>query len=56
MIRGLKDKVPKGNYVIRCGILDRMVENKIIYKFLEYGAKVKEEEEQRLEKLKELKK
>ena len=43
MVRGLKDKVPKGNYVIRCGILDRMIENKIYYKFLEYGAKVKAE-------------
>lgn len=37
-VRGLKDKVPKGNYVIRCGVLDRMIENKIYYKFLEYGA------------------
>lgn len=45
MIRGLKDKVPKGNYVIRCGVLDRMIENKIYYKFLEYGTKIKAEEE-----------
>eukprot|EP00347_Sterkiella_histriomuscorum_P020652 403336985 len=50
MVRGLKDKVPKGNYVIRCGVLDRMIENKIYYKFLEYGAKLKAEEEARLER------
>lgn len=53
MVRGLKDKTPKGSYVVRAGILDRMVENKIYYKFLEYGAKVKAEEEARKEKQKE---
>ena len=53
MVRGLKDKVSKGSYVVRAGILDRMVENKIYYKFLEYGSKVKAEEEARKEKKKE---
>ncbi len=50
MVRGLKDKAPKGSYVIRCGVLDRMVENKVYYKFLEYGAKVKAELELKREK------
>jgi hypothetical protein len=45
MVRGLKDKIPKGNYVVRAGILDRMVENKLNYKFIEYGNKVKAFEE-----------
>ena len=49
MARGLKDKVPKGSYVIRCGVLDRMIDNKIYYKFLEYGAKVKAEAEAKKE-------
>ena len=53
MVRGLKDKAPKGSYVIRCGVLDRMVENKVYYKFLEYGAKVKAEQEAKREKLEE---
>lgn len=43
MIRCVRDKLPKGSYTIRASILDRLVENKMYYKFLEYGAKVKAE-------------
>lgn len=40
--RCLRDKIPPGDYVIRCGVLDRLVENKLYYKFVEYGEKIKE--------------
>ena len=39
----MRDKVPKGDYVIRAGMMDRLVENKLYYKFLEYGERVKEQ-------------
>ena len=39
----MRDKVPKGDYVIRAGMLDRLVENKLYYKFIEYGERVKEQ-------------
>lgn len=42
MVRALKDKVPKGNYLIRASVLDRLVDNKMYYKFIEYGNKKKE--------------
>lgn len=45
MVRALKDKVPKGNYIIRASVLDRLVDNKMYYKFIEYGNKVKEEQD-----------
>lgn len=39
----MRDKVPKGDYVIREGMIDRLVENKLYYKFIEYGDRVKEQ-------------
>lgn len=39
----MRDKVPKGDYVIRAGVMDRLVENKLYYKFIEYGERVKEQ-------------
>lgn len=41
--RCLRDKIPKGDYVLRAGVLDRLVENKLYYKFVEYGNRVKEQ-------------
>lgn len=41
--RCMRDKVPKGDYVIRAGMMDRLVENKLYYKFVEYGERVKEQ-------------
>ena len=41
--RCMRDKVPKGDYVIRAGVMDRLVENKLYYKFIEYGERVKEQ-------------
>ena len=40
--RSLRDKIPKGDFVIRASILDRLVENKMYYKFVEYGNRVKD--------------
>lgn len=54
--RCMRDKVPKGEYVIRATVMDRLVENKLYYKFVEYGQRVKEqnrtdkERSERLEK------
>jgi hypothetical protein len=45
MIRCLKDKAPKGSYLIRASVIDRLVDNKMYYKFVEYGNLLKEEEE-----------
>ena len=50
MVRCLKDKAPKGNYIIRATVLDRLVDNKLYYKFIEYGNKIKEEQEIKREK------
>ena len=44
MIRCLKDKAPKGSYLIRASVIDRLVDNKMYYKFIEYGNLLKEEE------------
>ena len=41
--RCIRDKIPKGDYVIRAGVLDRLVENKLYYKFVEYGNRVKDQ-------------
>lgn len=41
--RCMRDKVPKGEYVIRATVMDRLVENKLFYKFVEYGQRVKEQ-------------
>ena len=41
--RCMRDKVPKGDFVIRAGVMDRLVENKLYYKFIEYGNRVKEQ-------------
>jgi len=41
MARCLKDKVPRGSYVVRACVLDRLVENRMYYKFVEYGNLVK---------------
>jgi actin-related protein len=50
MVRALKDKVPKGNYIIRASVLDRLVDNKMYYKFIEYGNKEREEEDAKRER------
>jgi Ran GTPase-activating protein (RanGAP) involved in mRNA processing and transport len=42
-MRCMRDKIPKGDYVLRVGVLDRLVENKMYYKFFEYGNRVKEQ-------------
>ena len=39
----MRDKIPKGDFVLRVGVLDRLVENKMYYKFFEYGNRVKEQ-------------
>ena len=41
--RCLRDKIPKGDFIIRAGVLDRLVENKLYYRFVEYGERVKEQ-------------
>ena len=41
--RCMRDKVPKGEYIIRATVMDRLVENKLFYKFVEYGQRVKEQ-------------
>lgn len=40
--RRLRDKVPKGEYVIRASVLDRLIQNKMEYKFIEYGNRIKD--------------
>lgn len=42
--RCMRDKVPKGDYIIRATAMDRLVENKLYYKFVEYGQRVKEQQ------------
>lgn len=39
--RNMRDKVPKGEYIVRATVLDRLVDNKLYYKFVEYGQRVK---------------
>jgi hypothetical protein len=58
MVRCLKDKAPSGSYMIRASVLDRLIDNKMYYKFIDYGNKEKEKEaikreEEAEEKLKE---
>jgi hypothetical protein len=48
MTRCMKDKIPEGQYVIRAGVLDRLIENKLYYKFIEHG--IKEQELKEVEK------
>jgi len=52
MARCLRDKVPKGDYVIRASVLDRLTDNKMYYKIIEYGERVKEQRLVEKEKLK----
>ena len=52
-IRSLKDKAPKGSYILRASILDRLLDNKMYYKFIEHGNKEKEKEQMRKEELEE---
>jgi len=40
--RCMRDKIPKGEFVIRAGVLDRLVDNKMFYSFIGYGDQVKE--------------
>jgi hypothetical protein len=40
--RCMRDKVPKGDYIVRACVMDRLVDNKLYYKFVEYGQRVKE--------------
>ena len=41
--RCMRDKVPKGDYIVRACVMDRLVDNKLYYKFVEYGQRVKEQ-------------
>lgn len=41
--RCMRDKVPKGDYIIRASVMDRLVDNKLYYKFVEYGQRVKQQ-------------
>ena len=41
--RCMRDKLGKGDFIIRAGVLDRLVDNKLYYKFVEYGERVKEQ-------------
>lgn len=41
--RCMRDKVPKGEYIIRATVMDRLIDNKMFYKFVEYGQRVKEQ-------------
>lgn len=52
MARCLRDKVPKGDYIIRASVLDRLTDNKMYYKIIEYGERVKEQRLVEKEKLK----
>ena len=40
----MRDKIPKGDYIIRASVMDRLVENKLCYKFVEYGQRVREQQ------------
>ena len=42
LVRQLRDKVPKGEYVIRAAVLDRLIKNRMEYKFIEYGNRMKD--------------
>lgn len=52
-IRSLKDKAPKGSYLLRASVLDRLVDNKMYYKFIEFGNQEKEKEQIRKEEAEE---
>ena len=52
-IRSLKDKAPKGSYLLRASVLDRLIDNKMYYKFIEYGNLEKEKEQILKEELEE---
>ena len=41
--RCMRDKIPKGEYIIRTCLMDRLVQNKLNYKLVEYGQRVKEQ-------------
>lgn len=53
--RCLRDKISKGDYIIRVCALERLVDFKLYYKFLEYGNRVKDqrrvEEDKKTEKM-----
>ena len=48
LARQLRDKIPKGEYVIRASVLDRLIKNKMQYKFIEHGQKMKDQKEKEL--------
>ena len=49
----MSDKAPRGEYVVRASVLDRLIKNKMEYKFIEYGQKQKDlVEKERIEKRK----
>lgn len=50
--RCLRDKIPKGDYIIRASVLDRLTDNKMYYKIIEYGERVKEQRHIEKEKAK----
>ena len=35
--RCMRDKIPKGDVIVRASVMDRLVENRLYYKFIEYG-------------------
>jgi len=39
----MRDKINKGEFIIRATVLDRLVDNKIYYKFVEYGERIKQQ-------------
>lgn len=41
--RCMRDKIPKGDYIIRATLMDRLVDNKLYYKFVEYGQRIKQQ-------------
>jgi hypothetical protein len=43
LARCLRDKIPKGDYIIRASVLDRLTDNKMYDKIIEYGERVKEQ-------------
>jgi hypothetical protein len=40
-VRQLRDKVAKGDFVIRASVLDRLIQNKMQYRFIEEGQRTK---------------
>lgn len=41
--RCMRDKIPKGDFIVRASLMDRLVDNKLYYKFVEYGQRIKQQ-------------